>query len=180
MPAEAATDSLEATLSRCRAGDPEAFTRIYRRYGRRLYGTALRLLRHPEEAEDAMQEVFLRFYRKGAHLDADHLLPWLLRVTTNHCVDRIRRRGTRAEEPLEPVERTSGSLPGECGLDLRAAVQRLPERARLIFLLHDVEGLKHREIAEQLEISEGSSKSQLFRARELLRARLTSKSAEAP
>lgn len=173
MGVAAGTDSLEDLLQRCRAGDAGGFTAVYRRYGRMLYGTALRMLGRPEDAEDAVQETFIRFCRKVAELEPEQLPSWLRRVLVNLCLDQFRRRRSRAEEELEPSVVAGASPRYGLGLDLRTAVAKLPERARLIFLLHDVEGFKHREIAALLDLSEGSTKSQLFRARELLRGAIT-------
>jgi RNA polymerase sigma-70 factor (ECF subfamily) len=160
-PEEAALKSGPAT----KAG----FSEVYRTHSRSLYAAALRLLRRPEEAEDALQETFLALYRKAPELDSSRLGAWLHRVLVNECIDRVRRRRrwrtTGVDEDLAPAP------PPQDGrhLDIERAVSRLPERARLVFLLHDVEGFKHRELAGMLDLSEGTSKSQLFRARKLLR-----------
>jgi len=145
------------------------FSEVYRTHSRPLYATALRLLRRPEEAEDAMQETFLTLYRKAPDLAETRLGPWLHRVLVNECIDRMRHgrrwRTTGVDEDLAPAPPPQE---GPC-LDLERAVSRLPERARLVFLLHDVEGFKHREMAGMLDLSEGTTKSQLFRARKMLR-----------
>lgn len=173
-------DAGEAELCRrCSEGDERAFAVVYERYARTLYGTALRMLKSPPEAEDAMQETFLTFYQHSGSLEPDNLGGWLHRVTVNHCLDCIRRRRRRSESALGGEGPAAGAggmatAPRPAGLrvDIARAVERLPERARLVFLLHDVEGFKHREVAELLQISEGTSKSQLFRAREMLREML--------
>lgn len=145
------------------------FSKVYRRFNRPLYGTALRLLRRPEDAEDAMQETFLTLYRKSPDLSEDRLGGWLHRVLVNECIDRLRCgkrwRTTHVAEDL------SLAPPPQDGpaLDIERAVARLPERARLVFLLHDVEGFKHREMTGMLGLNEGTTKSQLFRARKMLR-----------
>jgi RNA polymerase sigma-70 factor (ECF subfamily) len=145
------------------------FSEVYGTHSRPLYATALRMLRRPEEAEDAVQETFLTLYRKAPELDDSRLGAWLHRVLANECIDRMRRgkrwRTTGVDEDLSPAP------PPQDGpnLDLERAVSRLPERARLVFLLHDVEGFKHREMAGMLDLSEGTTKSQLFRARKMLR-----------
>lgn len=151
---------------------PEAtadFTEVYRRFSGPLYGTAMRMLRRPEEAEDAMQETFLTLHRKSPGLEGPQLGAWLHRVLVNQCIDRVRRgkrwRTTGVDEDL------SLAPPPHAGqkLDLEKAVASLPEKARLVFVLHDVEGFKHREMTEMLDLSEGTTKSQLFRARRMLR-----------
>jgi len=141
----------------------------YRLVGSSLYGTALRILGRPEEAEEALQESFIRFYEKASSIRAGNLRGWLHRVTVNHCLDRLRSKAGQFEElPSELPGGGGGSSP-IARLDLARAVARLPEQARLVFLLHDLEGYKHREVAQALGINEGTSKSQLFRAREMLR-----------
>ena len=176
---------------RCAAGDDDAFREVYRRFGGSLYGTAWRILRNAEEAEEVVQETFLILYRKAASARPENLGAWLHRVAANRSVDRLRRRTRRGEVELFQGTHTDGGAsagadaraeagrpapiagPRALGLDLERAVARLPERARTVFILHDVEGFKHREIGELMGISDGSSKSQLFRARALLRDWLT-------
>lgn len=152
-----------------------------------MYGTAWRILRSPEEAEEVVQETFLTLYRKAGVAPPDNLGAWLHRVAANRAVDRVRRRTRRAEVELFEEAHAGGAAPpapgatpgaapqpavpapAALGMDLERAVARLPERTRMVFLLHDVEGFKHREIGDIMGISDGSSKSQLFRARALLR-----------
>lgn len=163
------TETLNALLPRCRKGDQEAFVEVYRLIGASLYGAALRLMKRPEEAEEAVQESFVKFFEKAGTIRSGSLSSWLHRVTINHCLDRLRSKGHQTEEL--PADLPGGSAAGAetARIDLGRAVSRLPEQARLVFLLHDLEGYKHREVATALGISEGTSKSQLFRARELLR-----------
>ena len=116
-----------------------------------------------------MQETFLTLCRRVPDLPAQRLGAWLHRVLVNQCLDRLRRgkrwKQSELDEHVAPGESPQPGL----GLDIERAVSRLPEKARLVFLLHDVEGLKHRELGELLGLSEGTSKSQLFRARRMLR-----------
>lgn len=159
-------------FERCRQGDPEAFAEVYEHFGSELYGTALRILKRPEEAEEVVQESFITLIRKAPELRIRNLGGWLHRVTTNRCIDRIRkRRPTVQAEAGPPLE--SSPRPRGPGMDLERALEQLPDRAREVFVLHDVEGFLHREIAEMLDVAEGTSKSQLFRARQLLRDILT-------
>jgi len=145
------------------------FTGVYRKFSGPLYGTALRLLRRPEDAEDAMQETFLTWYCKSPDVPETKLGAWLHRVLVNECIDRVRRkRRWRTTDVSEELTLAPPPQDGP-GLDLERAVARLPEKARLIFLLHDVEGFKHRELTEMLDVTEGTTKSQLFRARKMLR-----------
>lgn len=154
-------------LNRDAAAD---FAGIYRKFSGPLYGTALRLLRRAEEAEDALQETFLSFYRKSPELaDEARTGAWLRRVLVNECIDRVRRgKRWRTTEFGDGPTLAAPAQDGP-GLDIERAVARLPEKARTVFVLHDVEGFKHREMTEMLGLNEGTTKSQLFRARKMLR-----------
>ena len=148
----------------------EPLAELYRLLGRRLYSTALRMLRNPEEAEDVMQDAFLAFHRQGPGFEPRAAGAWLHRALVNRCLDRLRSRARLREEELGEEALPPASIGDR--MDLERAVATLPRSARLVFMLHDVEGFRHREVAEMLGINEGTSKSQLFRARELLRAAL--------
>jgi RNA polymerase sigma-70 factor (ECF subfamily) len=154
------------------AGDakPSDFGEIYRRHGRALYGTALRMLRRPEDAEDAVQDAFLAYHRKRPDVPREQIGRWLSRVVINGCLDRLRRDKRWSSDPFDDTARSTRPPADDTAVDLARAVARLPEKARLVFLLHDVEGLKHRELAGLLELNVGTSKSQLFRARRMLRS----------
>jgi RNA polymerase sigma-70 factor (ECF subfamily) len=168
-------------LSRCSAGEVGAFAEVYRLFGRGLFGTALRMLGNREEAEDAVHEAFLSFHRRAGSLPDVSLLPWLRRVVANECIDRIRRRARWQTSEIEESNLAAApEAPAGLRIDLERAVLRLPAGARTVFVLHDVEGFRHEEVAQMLGITEGGSKSQLFRARELLRARLQERPEDAP
>ena len=169
--------------ARCRAGDAGAFEELYRQHARRLFGLVMRMIGSADEAEDLLQEVFLQAYRKLSGFRGDSALgTWLYRLTMNHCLDHLRGRQakmTRATESLddgnvdEPAA-ASPLVPAAINrVDLERAIERLPDGARAAFLLHDVEGFEHREIAQILGISEGTSKSQVHKARMKLRAILS-------
>lgn len=145
---------------------------VYGLVGSSLYGTAVRILRRPDEAEEVVQETIVRLYEKAADIKAGNLRGWLHRVAVNRCLDRLKAKGRDSEELSHDIPSFSGSSSGVDRLDLSRAVAKLPTQARMVFLLHDLEGYKHREVAEALDISEGTSKSQLFRAREMLRRSL--------
>lgn len=150
--------------------DDAAVAEAYRRHAPRLFGTALRLLRRREDAEDAVQDAFVALVRSHPEILPDGAGAWLHRVVVNGSLDRLRAgRRWRTEELSDAVPGVASRRPDPVGLDLRRAVARLPERARLVFLLHDVEGLRHEEVGAALGIDPGTSKSQLARARGLLR-----------
>jgi RNA polymerase sigma-70 factor (ECF subfamily) len=169
--------------ARCRAGDAGAFEELYRQHARRLFGLVTRMLGSADEAEDLLQEVFLQAYRKLSGFRGDSALgTWLYRLTMNHCLDHLRGRQAKMSRATESLDDGSGDEPAAASplvpaaitrVDLERAIERLPDGARAAFLLHDVEGFEHREIAQILGISEGTSKSQVHKARMKLRAILS-------
>jgi RNA polymerase sigma-70 factor (ECF subfamily) len=173
----AATDR---ALARCAAaGDMAAFESIYRRHAGRVHGVIVRLVGgHGMRAEDLTQEAFVRAWQalpKFRHESA--VSTWLhrLAVTTALMELRSRRTGPRFddEEALDHVGTADSAGHGAAlSMDLERAVATLPARARAVLVLHDVEGWKHEEIANELGMAVGSSKAQLHRARRLLRGRL--------
>ena len=125
------------------------------------------------DAEDLLQEIFLQAYRKLPDFRGDSSVgTWLYRLAMNRCLDHLKSRQTRASGATSPLDeqtmpgRENGAGDGGIKrLDLERAIARLPEGARAAFLLHDVEGFQHQEIAAILGISEGTSKSQVHKAR---------------
>lgn len=154
-------------------GNPQAFERLYRSHHGRVFSLALRMA-GPEWAEDLTQEVFTRAWTKLATFRGDSAFgTWLHRLAVNLILSRhqtLRRRRGRQLPDGEILDRlpTRPRHPG-IAMDLEAGIQRLPEGARQVFVLFDVEGYPHGEIAEMMGISEGTSKSQLHRARMMLR-----------
>ena len=177
----------QALVERCRAQVPGAFEQLYRTHAPRLFGLACRLVGRPD-AEDLLQEIFLTVHRKLDQYKGESALStWLFRLATNQCLDHLRSRHARLSRMTETMDdepqaglASAGPIVGTVDrLDLERAVAALAPGYRTIFVLHDVEGLDHREIAEVMGVSEGTSKSQLHRARLRLRAALaTSKLAE--
>lgn len=166
-----------ALADRCRARVPGAFEEVYRAYAPRLFGLICRLAGRTE-AEDLLQETFLTAHRRLETYRGDSALgTWLFRVATNVCIDHLRSRGYRwtklVEELPEEVHDSRRPKAAVLGvvdrLDLERALAALPTGGRAIFVLHDVEGFEHKEIADMLGISDGTSKSQLHRARLRLR-----------
>lgn len=156
----------------------EAFEELYRSQGRRMKSIAFHMLGSVPDAEDAVQEAFLRAYRGWRDFRGQaSLSTWAHRILLNACHDIGRLRQKRREEPWEddPIR-----APRVAAQDhpLRAtlvkALSRLPPRQREVFLLFEVEGFKHREIAEILEIPEGTSKATLFEAKRELRVLIAS------
>jgi RNA polymerase sigma-70 factor (ECF subfamily) len=168
--------------ARCRAGDADAFEELYRQHARRLFSLVVRMVGSAEDAEDLVQEVFLQAHRKLAGFRGESTLgTWLYRLTMNHCLDHLRGRQAKMsratgslddEDAIEPVAPAPMVPQAISRLDLERAIDALPPGSRAAFLLHDVEGFEHREIADILGISEGTSKSQVHKARLKLRTLL--------
>jgi len=158
------------------AGDAEAFERVYRRHVTRIH-TLCRRMVGPDSAEEVTQDVFVRAWEKLELFRGKSAFgTWLYRLAINVCLGARTTAGRRGERFLSDegaVGRaaTRRSQP-EARMDLDRAVDGLPEGARRVFVLHDVEGYKHREIADMLGIAVGTSKSQLHEARMALRQRL--------
>jgi RNA polymerase sigma-70 factor (ECF subfamily) len=169
-------------IARARRGDVAAFEELYRSHVGRVYAVCLRLHAHREEAEDSTQEAFVRAWQRIESFEGRSAFStWLHRLAVNVVLDRKRvlkrrfaeRLATVEEEERDPVmlARARPSDP-VIALDLERAIASLPDGARAAFVLHDVEGFRHREIAEMLGTAEGTSKAQLHRARRLLREAL--------
>jgi RNA polymerase sigma-70 factor (ECF subfamily) len=176
--------SLTATIRLAQQGDPAAFETIYHLHARRVYALCLRMLGDPVEAEDLAQEAFLQLFRKIQTFRGESAFSsWLHRLTANVVLMSFRRRKpptTSLDEVIQSDEDNERPrlelggpdlrLSGLCDrINLQAAVQRLPEGYRVMFLLHDVHGYEHNEIARLLGCSIGNSKSQLHKARKRLR-----------
>lgn len=166
-------------IQRVRSGDTAAFEQLYRRHAGRIYALCRRMTGNTSEAEDRTQEIFVRAWEKlPAFAGNSAFYTWLHRIAVNHLISAHRKQQSRvrleqADEDAAPARHISppNQLPQR--IDLEAAIARLPERARLVFVLHDVEGYKHDEIAQLTGMAPGTSKAQTHRARKLLREMLT-------
>jgi RNA polymerase sigma-70 factor, ECF subfamily len=160
--------------------DVPAFEELYRQHSTRLFNLAWRMCGTRADAEDLLQEIFLLAYRKLPAFRGDSSVgTWLYRLAMNRCLDHQKSRQARssaATSVLDDETMPSRGIAADGGIkriDLERAIAQLPEGARAAFLLHDVEGFQHQEIAAILGISEGTSKSQVHKARLRLRALLT-------
>jgi RNA polymerase sigma-70 factor (ECF subfamily) len=170
-------------LARAQAGDHLAFAQLYALHKRRIYSLCLRMVGNVAEAEDLTQEAFLQLHRKIATFRGDSAFStWLHRLAINVVLMQLRKKGLSLislDEAMEPnpeegPSRSFGApdlmLTGTIDrLVLEHAIADLPAGYRLIFILHDVEGFEHNEIATMLDCSIGNSKSQLHKARLKLR-----------
>jgi len=183
-PAEPVAWTEAEAIRRAQAGDSAAFDFLYHLHSRRVYALCLRMVNNPADAEDLMQEAFLQLFRKiGTFRGESAFSTWLHRMTVNVVLMRLRKKSLPTdslEETLDPD--AEGSSPkrdvGAPDLRLSGAVDRvnlersieqLPPGYRTIFVLHDVQGYEHNEIANIMGCSVGNSKSQLHKARTRLR-----------
>jgi RNA polymerase sigma-70 factor (ECF subfamily) len=177
--------SKEATVSdaelvaRCQAGEVDAFETLYHQHAARIFTLASRMAGSPDEGEDLLQEIFLQAHRKlGSFKGEAALGTWLYRLALNHCLDFVRSRQVKTRkltDTLDDERVFEPAAPRETPIqriDLERVIARLPEGCREAFILHDVEGFDHKEVGELLGIAEGTSKSQVFKARMKLRALL--------
>jgi RNA polymerase sigma-70 factor (ECF subfamily) len=178
-----AGDAERTLLDACRRGEASAFEELYRTHGGRMKSVAVNLLGNASDAEDAVQEAFLKLYRGLPSFKGDSLLStWLYRILVNTCHDLGRRRTRSPEVPVaesgpEDVrEPEAGAPPVDhtLRLTLERLLDRLKPLPRTVFVLFEVEGFKHREIAEILGIPEGTSRYTLFEAKKALQAGILS------
>jgi RNA polymerase sigma-70 factor, ECF subfamily len=186
--------SEEDTIRLAQQGDAAAFERIYRRYSRRVYSLCLRIVKNDSEAEDLTQDAFLLLFRKiHTFRGESKFSTWLHRLTINLALMGLRKKRypeVPLDATLDPDEEDYWSLQELGGPDLRLsgavdhinlsrAIEQLPEGYKEMFILHDVEGYEHHEIAKVLGCSTGNCKSQLYKARvrvrELLQEALRSR-----
>ena len=161
-------------------GDVRAFERLYRSYLPRIH-SLVRRMAGGRDTDELTQDVFVRVWQKlGSFRGESAFGTWLHRLAVNVVIERFRTETLRrqryhdGEEIFEVLPARASS--GDLSMDFESALTKLPDGAREIFVLHDVEGYKHKEIADLLEISAGTSKAQLHRARMMLRRHLGGRS----
>ena len=166
-------------------GDMMAFEEIYNRHHRRVYSICLRMLQNTTEAEDLTQDVFIQLHRKiGSFRGDSAFTTWLHRLTVNQVLMHFRKRNVKFEKTTEegetPVQIVGGTqnplkMPVVDKIAIEDAISQLPDGYKNVFVLHDVEGYEHEEVARILGCSVGTSKSQLHKARLKLRKLLQKK-----
>lgn len=187
--ANAALDPKAADLDLCRlaaGGDLAAFELLYERYHRRTYSLCLRMTSSQTEAEDLTQEVFIQLFRKVGSFRGDSAFStWLHRLTVNQVLMHFRRRSVKNEKTSEDGEMPEQTVTGSTDpnrmqvidrIALKNVIAQLPNGYRTVFILHDVHGFEHEEVARRMGISIGTSKSQLHKARLKLRGLLVKES----
>jgi RNA polymerase sigma-70 factor (ECF subfamily) len=176
--ADAAAEPADAALvALAKRGDRAAFGRLLRRHQRRVFALGLRWFRNADDADDLVQETFLRVWRSLERFDVDRpFVPWLMTIAVNRAKTFVER--ARPTEELDERAAWEGPSPEEdaeralLAREVRAAVDALPEEQRIVLHLRAVEGLAYREISEALGVPIGTVMSRLSRARERLRGRL--------
>ena len=171
-----ARDVDATVLARAQHGDMQAFAELYKYFGRSCFQLALRILSQRQQAEDLVQEVFLKMmdtlqsYRGDAPFGA-----WLKRLTVNACIDQLRRQRHAGEDAAEAAFANAASTDADTAgiVDTSSLLARLPPRARAIVVLHELEGYTHAELAGLFRQSESYSKSILARALKRLNALVT-------
>ncbi|MFM9905711.1 MAG: RNA polymerase sigma factor [Pyrinomonadaceae bacterium] len=156
-------------------GDMAAFEELYKRHHRRVYAVCLRMLQNTSEAEDLTQDVFIQLYRKiGSFRGDSAFTTWLHRMTVNQVLMHFRKRTVKFEKTTEEGETPEQVVSGSTNphkmqivdkIAIDNAVAQLPDGYKSVFILHDVEGFEHEEVARILGCSVGTSKSQLHKAR---------------
>jgi RNA polymerase sigma-70 factor (ECF subfamily) len=168
-------------VARAQAGDQTAFRDLYRQHAGRVYALCLRLTGDGREAEERTQDVFVRLWDKLRSFRGESAFSsWLHRLAVNVVLNERRTTGRREQRvlPAEAPDEVAGAQHGSAherpilSIDLERAIAELPDGAREVFVLFDIEGYGHGEIAELTGIAEGTSKAQVFRARRLLREKL--------
>jgi RNA polymerase sigma-70 factor (ECF subfamily) len=169
-------------------GDMGAFEELYKRHHRRVYSLCLRMTQNVAEAEDLAQEAFIQLHRKiGSFRGESAFTTWLHRLTVNQVLMHFRKSSVKRERTTEegdtPVQIVRGTenparMPVVDRISLDRALKQLPPGYRSVFVLHDIEGHEHGEIAKILGVSVGTSKSQLHKARRKLRRLLKKQNPE--
>ncbi|GAA2736799.1 RNA polymerase sigma factor SigM [Pedococcus aerophilus] len=161
-------------------GDPDAFGELFRRHRDRMWAVALRTTRNPELAADCVQDAFISAFRRAGSYRGDAAVTtWLHRIVVNACLDRLRR-----DKPTSPLpehdlaDKRDAQASVDTRLDVREALERLPEGQRLALVLVDMHGLSVLEAAAVLEVAEGTVKSRCSRGREAMAAMLRERSGQ--
>ena len=157
-------------------GDPRAFERLYRREVGRVHALCLRLTNHPAMAEELTQEAFVHAWRKLELFRGESKFStWLYRLTTNLVLDKLRLKKHNFEKAMTELDDTIPTIGEKLDerRDLENGIASLPDGARTVFVLYELEGHSHEEIGNMIGVAPGTSKAQLHRAKKLLKNWLT-------
>jgi RNA polymerase sigma-70 factor (ECF subfamily) len=177
------TDLIKNLVRRSREGDSQSMGLLYEQFKGRMFSLAYRYTYNAASAEDLLQEIFIRVFTHLETLDKDEAFAgWMYRIAVNTCLSYLRsnKKVLQQSVPLSSIEYTVGentqNVPEKMlEKPLEEAIQSLSTKLKSVFLLHDVQGFKHKEIAQMLKCTVGTSKSQLFKARMKIRQKLEKK-----
>jgi len=170
-------DVLLDVVKRCQDGDTQAMEMVYIGYKSPLFNLAYRFSRNYSSAKDLLQDIFINIFTHIDKLRAPEAFnSWLYRIAINTCISFTRHKGKAKEVSLDEIENTDCSKNVDHPMKeyLEQAIKILPLKQKTVFLLHDVQGFTHTEIAQITKLTEGTSKSQLFKARMKIRDYLRS------
>jgi len=170
-------DFLLDVIKRCQDGDTKAMETVYMGYKSPLFNLAYRFARNYSSAKDLLQDIFINIFTNIDKLRAPEAFnSWVYRIAINTCVSFVRHKGKAKEVSLDEIENADCSKDVDHPMrqHLEQAIEILPPKQKTVFLLHDVQGFTHTEIAQITKFSEGTSKSQLFKARMKIRNYLRS------
>ncbi len=172
-------EELEKLIKDCAAGKPQAQARLYQLYSPKMYGVCLRYAKDASEAEDSLQEGFLKVFSNiKSFRNEGSLEGWIRRIMVNVSLEKYRKQ--HLLYPVEDMGKYEQSnyasddiISAISAKDLLRLIQELPPRYRMVFNLYVLDGMSHQEIAEEMKISEGTSKSNLARARMIMQQKVT-------
>ena len=169
----------EKLINACKMGDPAAFKSLYDKYSGRVYALSLRMCGSDDIADDLTQEVFIKVWESISSFKGDSAFySWLHRICINCFLMKLRTEKNYEKKISESLNNSKSSslmtayTNDDFSLDMEKAIQKLPSQAKLVFILFEVEGYKHKEISQMLNIEEGTSKAHLHKARKILREEL--------
>lgn len=169
--------NLEEIIKRCKAGNSKAQSDLYHNFASKMYGVCLRYAKDVTEAEDILQEGFIRVFTKIGQFEFKGSFEgWMRRIMVNTALEKFRKNNhlypVEDMRSFEASEWSEDTISGISTDDLMRIIQELPPRYRMVFNLYAIEGYSHQEIGEMMKISEGTSKSNLSRARIILQKKV--------
>lgn len=165
-------------VAKAKAGDAAAFELLYKQHVGRVYAICLRMIANTRRAEELTQDTFVQAWRKlEGFREESAFSSWLYRIAVNVVLvalrtDRRRQARILSTDDLSPFDRSHEDYASGSQMDLEKGIASLPPKARMVLILHEIEGYQHHEIAEMMGTAPGTSKAQLHRARKLLKQRL--------
>ncbi len=168
----------ELLIKQCKKNDPKAQKELYLRYSKAMYNICSRMLADQEKANDILQEAFIAVFSKIDQFKGGSFAAWIKRIVINKCVNEIKKNSRVSWENIDdhPVEEVSNDHEEQLNVDfavINDCIKQLPDGCRMVFILKVMEDYNHSDISEELKISESTSKSQLARAKQLLRISLS-------